>query len=70
MYYSWFQRKIKGALAMDLKRLGFLLRAVASVALLVAFAFFTSLQAQTTVGSLPRIVQKDGRHALFVDDAP
>jgi len=28
------------------------------------------LGAQSTVHPLPRIVQKDGRHALFVDDAP
>ena len=55
---------------MNLARVGFLLRAVASVAALATVGFVTPARAQTTVGSLPRIVQKDGRHALFVDGAP
>jgi len=55
---------------MNLARIGFLLRAVACVVALVANGFVTSLQAQTRGESLPRIVQKEGRHALFVDDAP
>ncbi len=55
---------------MNLARLGFLLRAVAAVAALASTGFSLPARAQTTVGSLPRIVQKDGRHALFVDGAP
>ena len=55
---------------MNLARLGFLLRAVAAVAALASAGFSLPARAQTTVGSLPRIVQKDGRHALFVDGAP
>jgi beta-galactosidase GanA len=55
---------------MNLARIGFLLRAVASVAALATIGFVSPARAQTTVGSLPRIVQKDGRHALFVDGAP
>jgi beta-galactosidase GanA len=55
---------------MNLARIGFLLRAVASVAALATVGFVSPARAQTTVGSLPRIVQKEGRHALFVDGAP
>jgi beta-galactosidase GanA len=55
---------------MNSARIGFLLGAIASVAALAAVGFVTPARAQTTVGSLPRIVQKEGRHALFVDGAP
>jgi beta-galactosidase GanA len=55
---------------MNLARIGFLFRAVAFVVALVAGGFVTSPQAQTRGESLPRIVQREGRYALFVDDAP
>lgn len=54
---------------MNLARIGFLFRAVC-VAVFLTVGPVTSLQAQTTSGSLPRIVQKEGRYALFVDNAP
>src|ERR1039458_1012185 len=39
-------------------------------AVLAASASVVALGAQTTGHPLPRLVHKDGRHALFVDDAP
>jgi len=55
---------------MKLSRIGLPLHAVGCAALLVAGAVWSSLYAQTAGASLPRIVQKEGRYALFVDDAP
>jgi beta-galactosidase GanA len=55
---------------MNLARLGLLLRGTACVAGLVAAGFGSSPYAQTGDASLPRLVQKEGRHALFVDGAP
>ena len=47
----------------------FSLRGVLCLATLLALGFI-SLPAQTPNRPLPRIVHKEGRHALFVDDAP
>jgi hypothetical protein len=41
-----------------------------AVAVLAATLVVATLQAQTQVRPLPRIVEKNGRFALFVDDAP
>ena len=42
----------------------------AAVAAFAAASLVVALQAQVTERPLPRIVKKDGRFALFVDDAP
>jgi beta-galactosidase GanA len=46
------------------------IRAAICIATLLTVGFFASVLAQPTGGPLPRIVEKDGRYALFVDGAP
>jgi beta-galactosidase GanA len=55
---------------MNQKAPGLLPRTIAAIALVAAVGAVTPFEGQTTAGSLPRIVQKEGRYALFVDDAP
>jgi beta-galactosidase GanA len=55
---------------MNLVGIGFPRRAIACLAVLAAGVWVASPQAQNKGGSLPRIVQQEGRNALFVDDAP
>jgi beta-galactosidase GanA len=61
---------MRGAVEMNLARIGFLLCAFASVAALSTLGFVSPTPAQTNIDSIPRIVKKEGRHALIVDGAP